>query len=155
MKAEEALFCKEAKFSGADYTITLAPGVVRYLTVETFLSEEVERLIDILYRLSAGPQIRNPRTQFVRPGDAVGLNIEEVDNLLPNETWEKRLRLHHKLGRLYLEHGMASWVYCCFHSQLGLKTIEFDACLEAWVGEAWIWRNISANQRIVARPSTA
>jgi len=50
MKTEEALFWKEAKFSGADYTITLAPRVVRYLTVETFLSEDVERLSGVLRR---------------------------------------------------------------------------------------------------------
>jgi T5orf172 domain len=137
MNTEEALLSKKTKFDEVAYTVTLATGVVRYLKVEKFLSEDVERLIDILYRLSAEPQIKIPRSDFTRVGDVNGLSIGEVDGLLLNETWQNRIRLHHKLGRLYCERGMPSCVYCCFHSQLGLKTFECDACLEAWVGEAW------------------
>ena len=64
MNTEETHLDESSRFDDVVYTITLAPGVVRYLKVEKFLSQDVERLIEVLYRLSAEPQVRIPRSTF-------------------------------------------------------------------------------------------
>ncbi len=122
-----------------DYTITLAPGVVRYLGVANFLDADVERSVDLVRSSSAQPKIQIPRDEFVVETDQFnpGLNLEEIDELFPNIGWEERLRIHHALGRAYKEHGMPSCVYGCFHRELKLTELTTAACLDAWVKKAW------------------
>ncbi|MBI3413914.1 MAG: GIY-YIG nuclease family protein, partial [Verrucomicrobia bacterium] len=56
--------------------------------------------------------------------------------------WEEKLRTHYVFGRLYLEHRVPSGVYCCFHSELKLTNLAFDACVAAWVQEAWLVKDV-------------
>ncbi len=107
------------------YVITLAPGLVRYLDVALFLEADVTHWVDLIRGLCPQPRIQAPSY------------LDGIDELLPDLSWESRLRAHHALGRLNLEHGVPLAVYCCFHSELKLTALELDACLNAWVKEAW------------------
>ncbi|MEK7676906.1 MAG: GIY-YIG nuclease family protein [Verrucomicrobiota bacterium] len=112
------------------YVITLAPGVVRYLEVALFLEADVVHWVGLLRGLCPEPKIRPPS------------HLSGIDKLLPDLSWEDRLHAHHALGRLELEHGLPSSVYCCFHSELKLTAPALDACLNAWVTEAWDNRDV-------------
>jgi hypothetical protein len=98
---------------------------VRYLELAVFLEADIRRWIEILRGSSPHPKIQSPS------------NLKEIEELFSALTWEDRLRIHHALGRLSLDQGMPSCVYCCFHSRLNLKEFDLNACVEAWVKEAW------------------
>jgi hypothetical protein len=121
---------EEPSSSEAFYIITLAPGIVRYLDVDLFLEADVLHWVDLLRGLCPQPKIQPPS------------DLNGIDELLPDLGWEARLRAHHALGRLDLEHGVPSAVYCCFHSKLKLTALALDACLNAWVKEAWENRDV-------------
>ena len=120
------------------YTITLAPGLVRYLEVAVFLEADIERWIALLREASAQPKIQTSREDvYGERYFASGLNLTEVDRFFPCADWEQRLRTHHALGRLWVEHEIPSRVYCFFHRELRLSALELDECRNAWVKEAW------------------
>ena len=130
-----------------DYTVTLGPGLVRYLNAETFFAADVENVIAHLRSLPGSVEIEAPdyplRAWQIKSGvsteerpNRVVFEAAEFDALLKNEPWESRLRLHHKLGWLYVSEKMPSSVYCCFHELLCLKGYPFDECLKAWVKQA-------------------
>jgi hypothetical protein len=133
--AEEALrrkgLSEEPSSSKPFYVITLAPGLVRYLDVSLFLEADVMHWVDLIRGLCPQPRIRPPSY------------LDGIDELFPDLSWEDRLRAHHALGRLELKHGVPLAVYCCFHSELELTALALDACLSAWVKEAWENRDIA------------
>jgi hypothetical protein len=111
------------------YTVTLAPGVVRYFRLETVLADGIEDLIEELRKLSTRPQINKV------PQAAL-----DVDAMLLHEQWDNRLRMHHQqlsYLRLCKDQQVPSVVYECFRDELGLKIPEFDECMKSWVREAW------------------
>lgn len=128
------------------YTITLAPGIVRYLTLEAFLNSDVEKIIDQLRSLSTQPQINSPKGEYTRR-DNYGLNLELVDLSFKDLAWETKLRVHHMFGKLYVKHKMPSCVYCCFHSGLGLKEIAMEECVGAWEKSAWQNKDVTASYK--------
>jgi hypothetical protein len=115
---EKRIRLLETKPSGSSYTITLAPGVVRYLELAVFLETDFVRWSELLHGSSPNPKVQSPH------------DVKEIDELFPNLTWEDRLRIHHALA---LETGMPTRVYCCFHAQLNLKEFSLNACLEACI----------------------
>lgn len=133
--------------SRGDYTVTLGPGLVRYLSPEVFFAADVENVIALLRSLPGGLEIKPPDYPLRAWQIKLGVSSEErpnwvvfepaeFDTLLKNETWESKLRLHHKLGWLYVSETMPSAAYCCFHELLRLKEFEFDECLKALVKQA-------------------
>lgn len=141
-----ALQLTSERRDGNAYTITLAPGVVRYLDLYFFCREDVERWIDLLRDLSPKPQIKSPPKDFYVPPDHLdGLNFKAIDELFPDLPWEDKLRTHYLLGQFYIEHKVPSRVYCCFHSELGLKGFALDECLNAWVRAAWRNGDVTAS----------
>ncbi len=135
---------------GVCYTLTLAPGLVRYLKFEDFLEAEVEDAITHIRRLCENPEIDAPHclisaqynleerfAKLISP-DArlIILDLEGIEKFMEGQSWDARLRLHHKLGWLHFNNAMPTGVYVCFHSFLHLKGFAFDECLKAWVKEA-------------------
>ncbi len=112
------------------YTITFAPGVVKYLDVSDFLRADVTVWIEIFRGMSLQPLVKSP-------SGSGNLNLSAVDELIPSEPWDNRLRFHHAFGRLCLEFRVPSKVYCCFHRHLELKAVKADECVKAWVRSAW------------------
>lgn len=126
------------------YTITLGPGVVRYLKIEAFLKADVEDVITKLRSLTANLNIATPpHHMYAHPTQRLVLDLAEFDSLIIGTSWESRLQMHHKLGRIYLSENMPSAVYCSFHQVLRLKDVAFDECLNAWI------RNAMGNHDIV------
>jgi len=130
----------------SSYTIILSPGMVRYITVTDFLTIKIEEWIDLLRGLSSEPRIEMPRGDwfwpnpglFSRESNERGFNQREIDELVPNATWDERLRIQHKIGTFYRNHGVPTCVYCSFHFGLMLKELRPDCCLESWIREAWL-----------------
>ena len=108
-----------------NYTVTIAPGVVRYFGLDTVVADSVEDLIEGLRKLSAQPQIKAPQAAF------------DADTVFPNKPWDERLRAHHQYFRLLRDRKAPSCVYQCFHAELRLTNLEFDECMNSWVREAW------------------
>ena len=137
---------------GESYTITLAPGVVRYLKIQDFLRSNFEEALIRLRSLSKNLEIESPE-HVIHPESfgeaftarfanedkrfsATRLDSAEYDNLLKNESWEERLQSHHKLGRLFLTEALPTSVYCSFFEFFRLKNHAFEECLNSWVKNA-------------------
>src|ERR1035437_3001516 len=137
---------------GVSYTVTLAPGVVRYLKIQDFLQSDFEEALIRLRSLSKILEIESPEyviypasfgkaftARFAKENErwnATRLDSAEYDNLLKNESWEERLRSHHKLGRLFLTEALPTSVYCSFFEFFRLKEHAFEECLNSWVKNA-------------------
>jgi hypothetical protein len=136
----------------ACYTVTLGPGVVRYMKLETFLEADVEAAVAHIRSLSESPAIefqqgRISPSSFAFSGaliapiadhllDWIELNLAGMDAMAQGEPWDTRLRIHHKLCRFCLTEAMPSSVYAAFHGLLHLKTLAPEECLKAWVRQA-------------------
>lgn len=135
------------------YVVTIAPGTVRYLSVKDFLMTDIEPALDCLRSSSIDLEIKPPLSCIygISFGEAFSatspkeleklhstrLDLAEYDNLFKNESWEQRLRTHHKLGRLFLTEAMPTSVYCCFYEFFQLKEHAIEKCLESWVKQCW------------------
>ena len=143
------------------YVLTLEPGVVRYLAIEDFLLSNEDEVIAHLQKLGGNLEIKSPeeviRVFFLNKSsfsilpekikklrndnpfvlNRFFLDLAEYDNFFSNESWEQRLRMHHKLGGLFLTEAVPSSVYYCFHEILKLETHAIEACLKSWIKEAW------------------
>jgi hypothetical protein len=132
------------------YTVTLGPGVVRYMKVETFLERDVESVVAHLRSLSESPAIDLPQGPISpryfefggvlitpNPPRWVELDLAGIDAMIQGEPWDTRLRVHHNLCRLCLKEAMPSYVYAAFHELLRLKILAPDECLKAWVRQAF------------------
>lgn len=128
------------------YTLTFSPGVVRYLKIADFLNASVEEWIQSIRASSDDPQIKAPVEYRISDFDdylSPALKFQSIDALVPNASWEDRLRAHHILGTLYKQHQVPSPVYNCFHSNLGLQEFELDNFLASWTKEAWQNRDVT------------
>jgi hypothetical protein len=141
-----------AQDSSDCYTLTLAPGVVRYLRFSDFLEADAEAVIAYLRAQSDDLEIKLPHCwihraslefdgRFIAPvpmgDDLFELDLGGIDALLPAETWDNRLRAHHKVGRFCLTRAMPSRLYCRFHEMLRLKEFALHEFVQAWVREAY------------------
>jgi hypothetical protein len=131
------------------YTVTLGPGVVRYMKVENFLEGDVEAVVAYIRSLSENPTIDlplgpiSPRYfEFAgalitpNPPHWVELDLAGIDAMIQGVPWDTRLRVHHHLCRFFLTEAMPSYVYAAFHVLLCLKQFAPDECLNAWVRKA-------------------
>lgn len=88
MNVNQGLLLEKCHYMDVAYTITLAPGAVRYLKIADFLEGDVEQWIDLMRGLSPQPQVKSPSHEFHTTGfpscDHRGLNLEEVDELAPD-----------------------------------------------------------------------
>jgi hypothetical protein len=122
------------------YTITLAPGDVRYLEFSEFCVEGIEEALAEIRSLSSNPTMESPWDGFKHPDvtapSGTCVHVNEIDKLLPTASWDERLRVHHALGRLMLCDFTPSWVYVEFHRHLELGThVAIAEFMEAWVKE--------------------
>jgi hypothetical protein len=86
------------------YTITLAPGVVCYLELDTFFETNVEKCISHLRSLSSQIKIGFPK-KFELPANSRAsfqdrchytdniVNFDGVDDFFPDLSWEDKLRV--------------------------------------------------------------
>jgi hypothetical protein len=110
------------------YTVIGGPGVVRYFTVTGFFDADLDSALAEIKQSGQHPEIESPGYAYLPE-----VNLALIDSLFDG-SWEERLRLHHALGRLFLNHRMPSAVYCQFHHHLQLgRNLHLDKCLEAWV----------------------
>jgi hypothetical protein len=129
------VFLTENSNYNSNYTVTLAPGVVRYFSLNAVLADDIEELIVALRKLSAQPQINKV------PQAAL-----DVDAMFLHEQWDHRLRMHHQqlnYLRLCKDQQVPSVVYECFRDELGLKLPEFGECMKSWVSEAWSKQDVA------------
>ncbi len=137
----------------ARYTITLGPGLVRYMKLEDFLERDVEDTIAHLRAISENPEFEFP-APWITPGhfdfrgafiptiadslsESSELDLQDIDAAIKAETWDARLRTHHTLCRFCLAEAMPSCVYARFHELLRLQALAPDECLKAWVRQAF------------------
>ncbi len=133
-RLERLLALSHTKPQRAAYTIILSPGVVRYVPVNDFFKVEIEMWIELIKNHSTQPVIKTPRHNSY---DFDDVDLEQLDLLFPELSWDERLRLHFKFGKVSAEQGLPTVVYSAFHSGLALLELEMEACLEAWIKEAW------------------
>lgn len=134
LRRERLLTLSHTKPQRPAYTIILSPGVVRYVPVNDFFEIEIEKWIELIRNHSSKPTIK---TQALDSYDFGDLNLEQLDLLFPELSWDERLRLHYKFGEMSAKQGLRTVVYSAFHSGLALEELEIEACLEAWIKEAW------------------
>ena len=94
---------------GDSYTITLGPGQVRYLNAFDFFGADAEAVIKTIEAASSTVSISSAPWRMRHP-DILGNNTvfesEQVDALLKVATWQDRLKVHHALGRLWIQESM-------------------------------------------------
>ena len=134
LRLEKLLALSHTKPQQPAYTIILSPGVVRYVPVNDFFEIEIEKWVDLIRSHSSKPTIKTPALDSY---DFDDLHLEQLDLLFPELSWDERLRLHFKFGEVSAEQGLPTVVYSAFHSGLALLELEIEACLEAWIKEAW------------------
>lgn len=123
------------------YTLTLGPGQVRHLDAFDFFGASVESLIETLHAASSKVEVSSVPTKiynFHGGGHQMGdFETQGLDSLLKGANWEERLRVHHALGRLWMQEGMPTGVYVLFHRRLELgRHFAIAECLEAWVPDS-------------------
>ena len=116
----------------AFYSLTLAPGEIRYLKVNNFVTAEVEKWIEVFKQFSETPKIEGPWG-----GNPDGLDRVETEEMFGETTWENNFRIHHGFAILDRDFRVPSLVYRCFHSTLLLQSFEIAECVNSWVKEAW------------------
>lgn len=153
------------------YVLTLKPGVVRYLAIEDFLLSNEDEAIAQLQKLGSDLEIKSPEegirvfslkeSSFSTLPEKIKkllknnpfvlnrffLDLAEYDNLFRNESWEQRLRMHYKLGGLFLTEAVPSSAYCCFYEILKLEAHAIEECLKSWVKEAWENHDVTNSYR--------
>ncbi|MGD0905744.1 MAG: GIY-YIG nuclease family protein [Terracidiphilus sp.] len=125
---------------GPAYVITLSPGQVRYLAASDFLQADIENVISEIKRTAQAPIITNPHSYFCHDDEWSErfLFLDKYDELLRDESWEPRLRLHHRILLMAVNEGIPIGLYHSFHSHLQLGgEFAFCECLQAWVKEAY------------------
>ena len=129
--AVSILVSENPGFGDVSYTVTLAPGMVRYLSVDAFFKGDVDKIINEISRYSVSPIITPPN--YSRH-NYVYFEFPDLDKLIGAASWDVRLRVHHAVGCLVINHQTPSYVYCGFHSHLRLG-VQFDVaeCLNSWV----------------------
>jgi hypothetical protein len=97
---------------GTVFTVTLAPGDVRYIRAEEFFKTDVEKLIAQIKQLAPCPTIREPDSPFY---DSFSLKTKQgrcrvttqiFSRLIEGESWDVRLRLYHAVGQMVVNEGM-------------------------------------------------
>lgn len=131
------------------YTVTLAPGDVRYMRLETFFRADVNVVVAEIEHASASPTINAPSQELLRRisgVDSEWFDFWELGKLLAGVSWPEWLRVHHAIGALVIGIGMPSWVYYEFHRSLKLaRHFAVGECDEAWMrGTAKDW-NLAAS----------
>jgi hypothetical protein len=134
LRLERLVTLSQAKPQQPAYTIILSPGIVRYVPVDDFLEVDIEKWIELIRNHATKPTIKTPTLNFYNSN---GLDLEQLDLLFPELSWNERLRLHYKFGWLSIKQGLPTVIYSAFHSGLALLELEIEACIEAWVKEAW------------------
>lgn len=114
------------------YSVTLAPGKIRYLRNEAFTSGEADEWIAFLSQLSTKPIIEGPWGS-----DPDGVDLVDLKALAGDTSWEHECKILHGFEVLYRNYGLPTRVYCAFHSALGLESLEFAECIDAWAKDAW------------------
>ena len=114
------------------YSITLAPGDLRYLKGKVFAAIEVEEWEKYFKQLSGNPVIEGPWA-----GNPDGLDFIDPKEFFDEITWENNFRILHSFAVLHRDFGVPSLVYCTFHFALMLRSLEFSECINSWVKEAW------------------
>jgi len=123
--------------TGNNYVITLSPGEVRYIDADDFLGADIENVISQIKQVSESPIIAMRRAFGFSNGNGHGFHAVSYDGLVEGEAWESRLRLHHTICRMILNHGTPYGLYYSFHCYLSLgKLFAFDECLQSWLKEA-------------------
>jgi hypothetical protein len=138
MPINPLLLSRETAGSDRKYKVTLRPGQVRYIRFLDFVrAESVDEVIGQIQRASDEPLIESPAGDFthnISDMKFAGFEFYDLDKLLGSIRWTDRLRIHYALGKLLLEIGMSSWVYCEFHCYLKLERhFAIAECAEAWV----------------------
>lgn len=159
------------QYERVSYVLTLKPGVVCYLGIEDFLLSKADEVIAQLQNLGGDLEIKSPeevvrvfflgessfsllpeKIKKLRNDNSFVLNrffldLAEYDNLFRNEKWEQRLRMHHKLGSLFLTEAVPSSVYCCFYEILKLEAHAIEECLKSWIKAAWENHDVTNSYR--------
>ena len=122
-------------YSGPVFTVTLAPGDVRYIHAEEFFETDVEKLIAQIKQSAPCPTIREPLSFALTTKQRRRIvTTESFSRLIKGESWDVRLRLYHAVVRMEVKEGMPITLYCLFHSYLALgNQFGFAECVEAWV----------------------
>src|ERR1035437_767381 len=128
MHEDQILLSEEAL--PVPYVITLAPDKVRFLELTDFLNAEPDVWIEALRKLSPQPAVSPPNYPHWK-----GLDLQAIDALCPGEGWDARLRIHHALGKLYLQHDAPTYAYSSFHVGLLLNEYNYEEFIRAWVVE--------------------
>jgi hypothetical protein len=131
------------------YTFFLSPGVVRYLKFADFLKADVEHVISELEQSSANLEIKSPVFfmeelsekewdyfhEFQKiPPSKPSLGFYQIDDLIGDESWETKLRVHHVFGYFFTQKKLSSDIYWLFHLRLNLeKHFAIDECAASWV----------------------
>lgn len=110
--------------------VTLTPNKVSYLKFTDFLLTDVGVWLCLFRKLSL-QQVDTPYAATL----GRGFDLQAIDALCPSANWEDRLRIHHALGKLYLEHDAPSYVYASFHIGLLLDEYNYEEFARAWVLE--------------------
>jgi hypothetical protein len=140
LRRKRMLALSQSKPEQRAYTITLAPGVVRYVPLHDFLEIEVSKWIELIGNSASEPTIKTPNLNYSEVG---GVDLRLIDLLFPKLAWDDRLRLHHKFAASSMEQGLPAEVYAAFHTELALLRLEIEACLEAWIKDAWVSDDIA------------
>src|SRR5206468_1832593 len=118
---------------------TVSPGVVRYVEMADFIAADVDAVIRELTPFERTLQIRTPYREYREKRTPVvwerELKFDEINQLTRGMTSIDRLRILHAMGKVFSQCGMPSWVYYCFHRQLGLTDFAFDHCMNSWIPE--------------------
>src|ERR1039457_6493048 len=85
----------------AFYSLTFAPGEIKYLMADVFVAIEAEERISFFKQLSQTPQIEGPWG-----GNPDGLDRVEIEKLFGETTWENSFRIHHGFAILYRDFGV-------------------------------------------------
>jgi hypothetical protein len=114
--------------SGLFYTLILDPGIVRYLRFAVFLKAEIETVIASLNEQSPHLVVKSPADNDPT------INFAAIDEIIGDQSWKDRLRIHHRIGLLLAEKVFSWRAYRQFHSDLHLnKNLAIAEFLEAWM----------------------
>ena len=128
----------DERIGGSAYTVVLAPGQIRHVNVFDFFGSDIDKTVDWISNNAAAFEILwiprvldHPNTFRVR------FDASAIDKLLDRGDWQSRLRVHHALGRAWMDLEMPTSTYVLFHQILSLDShFAIAECLDAWVRES-------------------
>ncbi|MDQ6632998.1 MAG: hypothetical protein M3Y82_14785 [Verrucomicrobiota bacterium] len=132
IRLDECVLLQQPFVSSGFYSVTLAPGEIRYLKGKLFVGVEVDNWIKLFKQLSERPEIEG-----LWGGKKDALDFVDTKKLFGDIAWEDTFRILHGFAVLHRDFGVPSSVYSCFHSALLLRSFEFAECVNSWVKEAW------------------